>query len=146
MSAWVDLNETLTGLRGVIVHAVAAAEEERVRAALADGGFDVRVIEGAGIVDEASFFEQVSQKLPMREYFGNNWDAFNDGMCDMSGRVAVLWRDADRTFASDAQTLLSAVQGLFDAGVEPARDHREEMLQLEVFLFGAGPGFQPLGG
>lgn len=141
MSEWVDLAESLPGLRGLILHVFEAADEPRVRAVLESARFDVRVIEGARVVDEDSFFEQVRVTLPLRDY-DDNWDAFNDGMCDLCGRVAVLWRDADQTFAHDAQTLLLGLQGLWDAALEPARDHGQEPLQLEVFVFGVAAGFK----
>jgi RNAse (barnase) inhibitor barstar len=145
MNGWIDLHDVLPGLRGDAVHAVDAAGERRLREALADAGFDVRVLEGARVVNEAAFFEELARALALPAHFGANWDALNDALGDLEGHVALVWRDADRTLACDAQTLLSAVQALSSAALEPAPDAGDTRpLQLEVFLLGAAPGFASL--
>ena len=56
-------------------------------------------------------------------------------------RRAVLWRDADRSLQADLQMVLEAVLVLDGVACDVAGE--EEPRQLEVFLFGAGPGFSP---
>ncbi len=143
-TGWVDLHAMLPGLRGTILHVVHAMDEARVRAKLTEAGYRLAVLDGARIVDEASFFQQVAPALGLPEFFGGNWDAYNDSLWGLCGSLAVLWRDCDRSFEGDAQTLFSAVMGLMDAGLEPARERGEETFRLAVFLFGSGPGFRPL--
>jgi RNAse (barnase) inhibitor barstar len=119
-------------------------DEPRLRAKLIEVGFRLAVVDGARIVDDASFFEQIRPALGLPEFFGDNWDAYNDSLWGLCGSLAVLWRDCDRSFAGDAQTLFSAVMGLMDAGLEPARDPGQETFRLAVFLLGSGPGFRAL--
>jgi RNAse (barnase) inhibitor barstar len=110
---------------------------------LAAEGFLQRTLEGSRIHGDASFFHEAARALGLPEYFGRNWDAFNDGLGDVvfgpAERIAVLWRDADRSLAADAQTVLDATSA-FDAVGSPGSED-EDPAQLEVFLFGSGPGF-----
>ena len=147
MNNWIDVYALLPGLRGIVVHAVAAADEPRVRQVLTAVDFELRVLEGARIVDETSFFEQIAQVFVLPDGFGDNWETFADTLCDLHGHIAVVWRDADRTFAGDAQVLLTALQEFASAAEEPlfVPDAERKELQLAIFLFGAGPGFHPLG-
>jgi RNAse (barnase) inhibitor barstar len=141
--AYADLKTALPWLRGVRVHAAAAGREAEVRAALEAAGFLQRTLEGSRIQGDASFFDEAARALGFPEYFGRNWDAFNDGLGDLvfgaTERIAVLWRDADRSLAADAQTVLGATSA-FDAVGSPGSED-EDPAQLEVFLFGSGPGF-----
>ena len=143
--AYADLKKALPWLRGVRVHAADAGREAEVRAALEAEGFLQRTLEGSRIRGDASFFHEAERALGFPEYFGHNWDAFNDCLGDVvfgpAERIAILWRDADRSLAADAQTVLDATSA-FDAVGSPGSED-EDPAQLEVFLFGSGPGFGP---
>jgi RNAse (barnase) inhibitor barstar len=139
-----DLKESLPWLRGLRVHAVDARREEEVRAALVAAGFDLRILGGSRIQSDVAFFHEAAHALGFPEYFGRNWDAFNDCLGDVVfgtvERIAILWRDADHSLAADVQTVLNAVLA-FEAAGSAAIEEREPA-QLEVFLFGGAPGFQ----
>ncbi len=143
---WVDLHALLPGLRGNIVHTLNSAEEQRLCSRLAAVGYRVRVLEGARIGDDEAFFAQACPALDLPPHFGDNWDAFNDSLWNLNGSWAVVWRDADQSLALDAQTVFSAMLGLADAALEPARDPGEPMLKLVLFLLGSGPGYGRLTG
>jgi RNAse (barnase) inhibitor barstar len=140
---YADLRKSLPWLRGVRVHVAAARREPEVRAALEAVGFDPRVLEGSRIHGDVAFFHEAARALGFPEYFGRNWDAFHDCLGDVVfgpvERIAVLWRDADRSLAADLQTVLNAVSA-FEAGGAAASEEREPA-QLEVFLFGSASGF-----
>ena len=141
--AYADLKTALPWLRGLRVHAAAAGREAEVRAVLEAEGFVQRTLEGSRIHGEASFFQEAARALGFPGYFGGNWDAFNDCLGDVvfgpAERIAVIWRDADKSLAADAQTVLDATAA-FDAVGSPGSED-EDPAQLEIFLLGNGPGF-----
>jgi RNAse (barnase) inhibitor barstar len=143
--AYADLRKALPWIRGVRVHAAAAGREAEVRAVLEAEGFVQGVLEGSRIQSDASFFQEAARALAFPEYFGHNWDAFNDCLGDVvfgpAERIAVLWRDADQSLAADAQTVLDATSAFEAVGSPGSED--EDPAQLEIFLFGTGPGFAP---
>jgi RNAse (barnase) inhibitor barstar len=143
---WVDLHALLPGLRGNIIHTLNSEDERVLCDRLAGVGYRVRVLDGAQIRDERAFFERACAALDLPPHFGENWDAFNDSLWNVSGAWAVVWRDVDLSLAADAQTVFSAMLGLADAALEPARDPGEPMLKLVLFLLGSGPGYGRLTG
>jgi RNAse (barnase) inhibitor barstar len=134
-SSWFDVRAALPGLRGRTVHVVGASREAEIRAALVAAGFDIGVVEGATVHDLASLFRQAARALNLPAHFGHNWDALNDALGDVAEgdrRVAVLWKDADRSLAADPQAVLDAVIA-FDAST--AEGGTGGQGQLELFLF-----------
>jgi RNAse (barnase) inhibitor barstar len=150
VTAWVDLAKELPGLRGQRLHVTEAGREQRIASVLRMTGFDLRVLDGYRIRDEQSFFDEAERGLGLPSHFGRNWDALNDCLGDWHDgaerRIAILWRDADRSLARDAQTVFRAVLA-FDAAAmtPPAESDAAAPLQLEVFLLGDVPGFRALG-
>jgi RNAse (barnase) inhibitor barstar len=143
MSGWFDAAAELPGLRGVAVHVLPAGRETEVRRVLEGAGFSIRVLEGRKAATEASFFEEVARTLRLPGPFGHNWDALQDALGDLARgedrRVALLWRDADRSFAGDAQTVVDAFVAFSRAADDLAAE--EAATQLEVFLLGESPAF-----
>lgn len=143
MSEWVDVSAAIAGLGGASVHVVAAPREEEVRGALAALGFGLRTLDGGAVVSGQSFFREVARALALPSYFGHNWDALQDLLGDLAQgserRIALLWREADRSFEADPQTVVDA----FVAFARAAEDLAAETpaTQLEVFLLGDRPGF-----
>jgi RNAse (barnase) inhibitor barstar len=145
MGEWVDLTKELPGLRGQRLHIVESSGEVEVASALRAAGFDLRVLEGSRIRDEESFFGEAAVGLRLPSYFGRNWDALDDCLGDWHDgderRIAILWRDADRSLACDAQTVFRAALAFDAAAVSPPAESEQTTLQLEVFLFGEAQGF-----
>lgn len=141
MTQWFDVRGALPGLRGRTVHLVAEDREREVSAALEGAGFVVRRLEGRKAGDEAAFFAEAARALRLPEHFGHNWDALDECLRGLgegrSRRLALLWRDADRSLAADPQLVLDATSLLADV----ARDlgGEDPPTQLEVFLLGDGP-------
>lgn len=44
--------------------------------------YNLTVIDGANCSTKENFFEEVSSRLDFPEYFGGNWDAFNDSFTE----------------------------------------------------------------
>jgi RNAse (barnase) inhibitor barstar len=145
--SWSDLARRLPGLRGARLHVIDAAREDEVLGALQAEGFDVRILDGASIADEASFFVEAERGLGLPAHFGRNWDALNDCLGDWltadPRRVAVVWREADRSLESDPQTVFQAVLA-FDAVALAGPIDASDVppLQLVVFLLGRAQGFR----
>jgi len=144
--AWVDPRTLLPGLRGHRVHLVAAAEEGRLRAALAAAGFASFTLAGRGIANESTLFDEIARAFDLGDDFGRNWDALADALSDLeeraAPRLAVLWVDADASLKADLQAFLSAVVALAAAAEDLATaDDPDRAKQLEVFVLGAGAGF-----
>jgi RNAse (barnase) inhibitor barstar len=147
MTKWFDLRGALPGLRGPAVHVVAEAREREVMAVLDEAGFVVRRLDGRGIRDEVSFFEEAARALHLPDHFGHNWDALEECLHRLgegrSRRLALLWQGADRSLAADPQLVLDATALLADV----ARDlgGEDPPTQLEVFLLGESPAFSGSG-
>jgi RNAse (barnase) inhibitor barstar len=143
VSDWFDAAAALPGLRGMAVHVLPAHREGEVRRVLEAAGFKVRFLEGRTVSTEASFFEAAARALRLRDSFGRNWDALQDVLGDLAlgedRRVALLWRDADRSFAGDAQTVVDAFVAFSRAADDLAG--AEPKTQLEVFLLGQSGAF-----
>ena len=143
MPEWFDVNAAVSGLGGASVHVLAAPREEEVRRVLEAAGFGLRTLEGGSVLSGRSFFREVGRALGLPPDFGHNWDALQDVLGDLAQgkerRIAVLWREADRSFEADPQTVVDA----FVAFSRAAEDLAAEgpATQLDVFLLGDGPGF-----
>jgi RNAse (barnase) inhibitor barstar len=137
MADFVDFSLELPGLRGSRCHVLPAADEAALRHVLDRHAFEVRVLEGGRIHDEPGFFDAVSVALALPPHFGRNWAALDDCLGELSDdtpRLALVWRDVDRSLAADAQTVFNAVLA-FDAVCNVWSS------QLEVFLLGSSSGF-----
>ena len=74
-------------------------------------GFRVFRLDGTKIKDRETFHRQVAEAFAFPDYYGRNWDAFNEcfGEMDMPPHVAVVWTDAHRLAAGDLKTVAEAV-------------------------------------
>jgi RNAse (barnase) inhibitor barstar len=143
MTAWLDPSDLVEGLRGTTVHVFPVGREAEIRRALANSGFSLHALEGRSVCDDASFFRQVKRAFRFGPHFGKNWDALGDALGDLAGarsrRVALLWLDAHRSLAEDAQTVIDALLTFSRAAEDLAAE--QPPTQLEVFLLGEGPAF-----
>jgi RNAse (barnase) inhibitor barstar len=74
-------------------------------------GFDAVRLDGTKITDSESFHLQVAAAFGFPDYYGRNWDAFDEcfGELEMPSHLAIVWTDADRLAASDLTTFAEAV-------------------------------------
>jgi RNAse (barnase) inhibitor barstar len=47
-------------------------------------GYNIVIVNALRIIDRHGFFQLFSERLKFPDYFGNNWDAFYDGLTDLS--------------------------------------------------------------
>jgi RNAse (barnase) inhibitor barstar len=143
MTEWFDAGGAIAGLHGTAVHVLPAEREVEVRDRLEAAGFVVHVLQGRDVSDETSFFREVAKALRLAPTFGHNWDALGDTLGDLadgpSRRVALLWREAERSLGRDVQTFVGALLAFSRAADELAGE--EPATQLEVFVLGEGPAF-----
>ena len=143
MPEWFDVNAAIPGLGGSSVHVLGAKGEEEVRRVLAAAGFGLRILEGGLVLSSRSFFREAGRALALPSHFGHNWDALQDVLGDLAQggerRIALLWREADRSFAADPQTVVDAFVAFSRASEDLAAE--APATQFEVFLLGDGPGF-----
>lgn len=125
------------------VHVLASERENDVRRVLLAAGFGLRTLEGGSVSSDRSFFREVGRALALPAHFGHNWDALKDALGDLGDggerRIALLWREADRSFEADPQTVVDAFVAFSRAAEDLAAE--AAATQLEVFLLGDGRGF-----
>jgi RNAse (barnase) inhibitor barstar len=140
---WFDVNAAIDGLGGASVHVLGAKREDEVRRVLTSARFGLRTLEGGLVLSGPSFFREVARALAFPEHFGHNWDALQDLLGDLTEgaerRIALLWREADRSFEADPQTVVDAFVSFSRAAEDLASE--TPPTQLEVFLLGDRPGF-----
>jgi RNAse (barnase) inhibitor barstar len=143
MAEWFDTAGAIPELRGTTIHVAPAGREGEIRRRLEAAGFSVRVLQGRGVFDEASFFREVAKALRPPSTFGHNWDALGDILGDLadgpSRRVALLWREAERSLGRDVQTVVAALLAFSRAADDLAGE--DPPTQLEVFVLGEGAAF-----
>ena len=143
MREWFDVIAAVPDLGGTSVHVLGATREEEIRRVLGAAGFGLRTLDGRSVVSGRTFFREVGRALALPSHFGHNWDALQDVLGDLAQagerRIALLWRDADRSFAADPKTVVDALVAFSRAADDLAAE--APATQLEVFLSGEGPGF-----
>jgi RNAse (barnase) inhibitor barstar len=95
-------------------------------------GFQVFRLDGTKISDRESFHREVAEVFSFPDYYGRNWDAFDEcfGELEMPPHVAVVWTDADRLAAGDLKTFAEAVCLFHDHYQERSKSG----VQLELFI------------
>jgi len=147
---FIDVTRILPGLKGIVLH-VANIDANALTDLLTKHGFDVYVLDGSLMLDERAFFEQAKDLFGFPDYFGYGWASWDDSMGDFAqlspSKVAIIWKDADKTFATIPHTLLQAVSDMYGIAFRVALRGRpgggQEHLakQWELFILGSGPGF-----
>jgi RNAse (barnase) inhibitor barstar len=74
-------------------------------------GFQVVRLDGTRITNRESFHSEVADVFKFPDYYGRNWDAFDEcfGELEMPSHLAVVWADADYLAAGDLKTFAEAV-------------------------------------
>ena len=85
-------------------------------------GYKIYRINGAFIVDDETFFQEIARVLNFPSYFGHNWDAYFECLGDFyfdnfentkaAPKKALIWEDADQTFSANAITFLQTLEQL----------------------------------
>jgi RNAse (barnase) inhibitor barstar len=122
------------------IQCVHADAEPDLRRQLTGLGFTLFTLAGAGLADAPSLHAQLARTFEFPNYYGANWDAFNECFDDpaLPHPSALLWRGADALAQSDLKAFAEAIAVLTQAADAVGRDAR----QFELFLLGSGNGFR----
>src|SRR5688572_13615301 len=146
MTDWIDLTKLVPGLhRGQWLHFIKSPLKPLVNV-LTEYGFSVFVIDGSEINDSKSFFRNAKKVFDFPDYFGQNWDAWDECLGDfklsLTGQIAIVWKDADKTFMSDAKVFIQAVIDLYNMALSAGSVSNSQPHQVELFLIGNMEGFK----
>lgn len=138
-----ELKKDYPGLHGYRIHVFDGNSVDLSRK-LVENHFQIITIDGKEIRDEASFFKIFSMSLKFPQYFGHNWDAWDECLYDFgeeldAERIALIWNDSDFTLRADLQTFLTAVCDLRELSVRVTNqknDKSPKVQQFEIFLAG----------
>ncbi len=150
MPEWTWAGAAVPGLRGQGLNLAAPADRDRIETGLRAAGFTIRVVEGAPI-ERRSALTAITRALKVQ--IATNLDSFADVLRDVrddasgSGRVALLWPEADRLAAADLWAWTEIAQLLAGASAEhwdPDDDADPDNLVFETIALVAGFGVEPL--
>jgi RNAse (barnase) inhibitor barstar len=121
------------------IHRLPPGDVEGAIADLERLGFRVFRLDGAKIDDQRSFHEEVAEAFEFSDYYGRNWDAFEEcfSEVEMPSRVAIVWTRADVLASRDLKAFAEAVCLFF----EHSQERVKMGVQLEIFL-GDGRQFE----
>ncbi len=92
------------------------AHPAAVRRELASAGWDLHCLDGTRIRDAAGLFDACADSLQFPAYFGNNWDALQDCLGDLSWLAprprVILWDRAGMLASTDPEAW-SVAQDVF---------------------------------
>lgn len=115
---------------------------------LDEKGFRVLELEGAAITSRQTAHEELALVFGFPDYYGKNWDAFNDVMGDYAldhdgERVAVVWRDVAASAQQAPATTAEVGWALIDMAFRlmPRIDSDDPWDQLSIFATGTGDDF-----
>jgi len=144
MAEWIDV---VHGIKwdphwrdlGGPVHLVNSDGESILANCLAELGVEVFTIEGHDVRDKDSLFEQISVVFGFPDYFGKNWDAFDECFHDFcrarTAPLAILWRNTDAMLDSVLSLLLQSVM-VFALDARGAVGKDGSPLLVEIFWLG----------
>ena len=102
-----DWNSVFNSVTASGVYQVASGQcEEALRELAAAHNLSFKAVDVADVADKESFLRSVARALQFPDYFGANWDAFNDCLTDLSWMRAgghVLFFTGFGRFAAAAQ-------------------------------------------
>ncbi len=127
-------------------------DNEAVDALLTDlrgSGFNVVSLDGSQATDAQTFHAAVKSALAFPDYYGGNWDAFDECVAEVlfAHPTALVWTAAQTLAESDLKTFGEAVaqfSRIRDAlrKADPEVTEVSEPVQLELVLLGRGDGFR----
>ena len=149
MSDSVWLREALPWLGPGFVHCVHEDAIDVLDRDLRRAGFAIIRLPGEDMADARSFHAQAKHAFAFPDYYGHNWDAFDEcfGETGFFSPTAIVWTAAERLAASDIKTFAEAVVQFTrfrDAFARPDHDYVEapRSTQVELVLIGRGAAFR----
>jgi RNAse (barnase) inhibitor barstar len=143
MTHWIDVRAAVPWLSATVPMLVSTSAEGLLRDQLEKAGFDVAILEGNAITNEAAFFANVAHALKFPAYFGHNWDAFHDSFAEIRRTrdrpLVLIWRDATTLLANSWPTLFRATHEILSAA--SASPEGGAVCQVELILLGADHRF-----
>jgi RNAse (barnase) inhibitor barstar len=144
MKAWLDVVHGIAwepswhAVAGPVYLVSGEAEQELVES-LTALGFEVFLLDAGAIRDRAGLFDVIARAFSFPDYFGKNWDAFDDSFgefCDARQKpLAIVWRNADSLCDHALREFLETIV-MFALAAESA-ERRPDPLQIEVFWLGS---------
>ncbi len=125
-------------LGGGFIHAVDEGYADDFSAQLAEGGFELRTLDGSS---GRSVFVELGSALNFPDYYGGSgWDSVIDCFrdVDLPSRCAIMWRHADQYASLDPKLFGEACAVLTDVFDKLA----PEGCQVVLVLTGHGPAFK----
>jgi RNAse (barnase) inhibitor barstar len=152
---YINLRKLIPELSGNHLFTVQVSTKSLERM-LTQHGFKIYSIDGSITVDQVTFFQEITRVLNIPSEFGNSWTALENGLkkfvddlktTGVFEKVTVLWEDADKSFAADANTFLEAVFTMERYAYYAIFNHDSQgrvtgpSIQFEIFLLGNSAGF-----
>ncbi|MDP8909631.1 MAG: barstar family protein, partial [Chloroflexota bacterium] len=120
-----------------------------LRGDLARHRFNIVSLDGTAMTDGPSFHAEAKRAFGFPDYYGSNWDAFNDclGETRLAHPTAILWSAAEVLVSSDLKTFAEAIAEFSrfrDAfkRADPRTVEVADPVQVELLLLGRGKGFR----
>ena len=149
MSDFVWFRQAMPWLGPGFVYCVSEDALDALRGDLARHGFNTIALDGTAMTDAHSFHGEVKRAFGFPDYYGSNWDAFNEcfGETAFAHPTAILWTAAEVLASSDLKTFSEAIAEFSrfrDAfkRADPERVEGAGPVQLELVLLGRGRGFR----
>ena len=144
--SWITIGKEIPWLGRDIVYLVSESAEQTLISDLTKLGFKIVLLDGERITDDEEFFSEIAPALSFPDYFGRNWNAFNDSFSDIAygqdKRIAIIWRRVSLCLRANLQDFLGIVHRLLRAATDVGYfDPKRESVQVEVFLLGEPPDF-----
>jgi RNAse (barnase) inhibitor barstar len=141
MDIWLPVVDRMRWLDRRNPHCAHTTEVLRLRSELTTLGFHIVTLLGNDIDEERKLLLELGRILEFPDYYGVNWDAFRDCLCDFQGsgrRIALLWDSADSLARSDLRLFSRALHILEGE----AEEKSSSTFQLELFLLGDDESFR----
>ncbi len=91
-----------------------------------DYHFNLYYLEGEGINTKADFLTDCAKKMNFAEYFGHNWDAFEDGLTDLllaKKNPTLIIYDHPENFATDQPQEWDNLINIWQSVIEFLQEH-----------------------
>mgnify|MGYP001180830180 CR=1 FL=1 len=147
---WIDLGKELKWLRDRgSVRLVHQDSIDVAKRQCRDLDFSIITIDGSRIHSDEAFHRAVKEALAFPDYYGMNWDAFNDSMGDFyelnrDRRSCIFLEHFDHILSADLRDALEICHHLLNVGYLSFVDrgsYDPEQAQIEVMFCGIGEAY-----
>jgi RNAse (barnase) inhibitor barstar len=111
---------------------------KKLEETIKQGGLAFFLLDGTKIHNKEQFLKEAAERLQFPDYFGANWDAFEDCLTDMSWHEAdgyVILYDNFEAFAEHSPDQFHTALEIFKQSTEFWRDRKKALLVLVRGLF-----------